>query len=227
VAKLNHKGKFFLKIPSRRIRSALLLTSAILTPFSYSGCAKPEDSHVIDSVRTVPSALRQVPANMSSPERFGFSSPTSEPRNSESLALAWKVPEGWETLPTGGMRAAAFRIGQRGECSLTILAGSAGGVEANVNRWRAQMGLSPMTAEEIQSLPTVNILGVQAPFVELRGTFSGMAGQTEPNWVLLGAICLLPDSAVFVKATGPEEDLLPQREAFLAFCDSLRKAGHV
>ncbi len=216
-----------MNILSRGIPSALFLTSLILAPLVYPGCTKPVESHPIETVRTVPASLRQVPADRSSAERFGFSSSAREPRASESLALTWKVPEGWETLPTGGMRAAAFRIGQRGECSVTILAGSAGGVEANVNRWRAQMGLSPMTAEEIQALPTVSILGIQSPFVEIRGTFGGTTGQTEPNWVLLGAICLLPDSAVFVKATGPEEDLLPQREAFLAFCDSLRKAGHV
>lgn len=208
----------------KTLRYLLIVFLFCLFAISLVGCSRPTDKMEIKQVRTVDAELRQVPTEMSTPERFGFSAPSGPSRpQAKPVSLGWKVPEGWEPLPTGGMRAASFRIGTSAECVVSVLAGAGGGLEANINRWRNQMGLEPLSSEAIAALPQLNVLGVPSPFVEMSGTFTGMSGNPQPDWALLGTICLLPDSSIFVKLTGPANEVLSQREAFQTFCQSLKQ----
>jgi len=206
-------------------RRSLFAFSFGIFVMALAACSKPADRMEIKQVRTIDAAFRQVPAEMSSSERFGFStsSPSSPRRQAKPVSLSWKVPEGWEPLPTGGMRAASFRIGTGAECVVSLLPGTGGGLEANINRWRHQMGLEPLSGEAIAALPKIHVLGVASPFVEMSGTFTGMSGTPQPDWALLGTICLLPESSIFVKLTGPADEVLSQREAFQTFCQSLQQ----
>jgi hypothetical protein len=67
--------------------------------------------------------------------------------------IQWQLPKGWEQLPPGEMRVGDFRI--RGtnsalaEMMITPLAGRAGSDLANVNRWRGQVGLAPISEEQL------------------------------------------------------------------------------
>jgi len=60
--------------------------------------------------------------------------------------LAWTLPKGWEQNLSGGMRYATLKAPQPGklDISVVVLPGPAGGELANVNRWRGQIGLSPI-----------------------------------------------------------------------------------
>jgi len=68
----------------------------------------------------------------------------------------WTLPEGWiEVPPTSAMRLATVRIpgGEApAELAITAFPGDVGGELANVNRWRAQMGLPPADASGIDAL---------------------------------------------------------------------------
>ena len=121
------------------------------------------------------------------------------------------------------MRIITFKMGpeSRTECYVTLLGGQAGGIEDNINRWCRQMGLPGLSSEEIERLPDLQILDQDAKYVELTGTYTDMGGEVSPEYGLLGAICTLPDSTIFIKMTGPEEEVLPERENFKSFCQSL------
>ena len=109
------------------------------------------------------------------------------------------------------------------ECYVAVLGGG-GGLEANVNRWRGQLGLGPLSAEEIDALPRVPVLGSEAPLVEARGEYTDMAGESHEDHALLGTIVARGGSMLFVKMVGPRAEVEAERGRFLAFVQSLEQA---
>jgi hypothetical protein len=138
--------------------------------------------------------------------------------------LRWSTPAGWSELPTTALRVANFRVGddERAECYLTLLAGNGGGLAANVNRWRAQMGLGALSADEVAKLPRKTLLGADATLVDLRGSFSGMGGAALDDARLVGLLAIGPQGAAFLKMTGPSSALENQLDSFLALAASLQ-----
>ncbi len=65
--------------------------------------------------------------------------------------IAWWVPQNWERVPgEKPMRVATFRRGVANEeIVVSQFPGDVGGVLANVNRWRQQVGLPPITEAEL------------------------------------------------------------------------------
>jgi hypothetical protein len=140
--------------------------------------------------------------------------------------LAWKVPDGWAIAPASPARIVTFHAGASGEteCYIAVLAGGAGGVAANANRWRGQVGAPPLDDAGIAALPRVTVLGRDAPIVEAAGLYTDMRGAAHPGSALLGTLCPLDDLTVFVKMVGPEAEVRAERARFLAFCGSLEIA---
>ena len=111
------------------------------------------------------------------------------------------------------MSAASFFTGpgEEVECYVSIFPGEAGGVLANVNRWRGQLDLPELTPIDVEHLESIPMLGRKAVVVEGEGK----------GTKLVGAACPGSERSVFVKMTGPAELVREQRGAFLAFCMSL------
>lgn len=134
-------------------------------------------------------------------------------------ALAWAPPAGWTEGPEKAMREVTFLAGEKREveCYVTALGGDGGGLAANLNRWRSQMGRPDLTAAEIGALPKITMLGTEASLVEIERDGGGD--------VVIGAVCLRPDRSVFVKMLGPKSSVEAQRSAFVEFCKSIRTKG--
>ncbi len=144
-----------------------------------------------------------------------------------SSSFEWILPEGWvEKIPTP-IRVANFctATDPAVECYITVLTGSAGGVAANVNRWRQQMNQPVLSEEDIQALTTLTILETSSPYIEIQGDFAGMSGQPQPNYMMLAAICPLQENTVFIKMTGPVSAVDAEKERFKTFCNSIKKGG--
>ncbi|OGS39731.1 MAG: hypothetical protein A2506_11520 [Elusimicrobia bacterium RIFOXYD12_FULL_66_9] len=63
--------------------------------------------------------------------------------------VSWTPPAGWKEAPGNGIRLATFTPPQdpgKSEATVVALPGDAGGELANVNRWRGQIGLTPIDA---------------------------------------------------------------------------------
>jgi hypothetical protein len=123
------------------------------------------------------------------------------------------------------MRLVSFEVGPEGrtECYVTVLGGDGGGLVANINRWRTQVGLEPWSEADIDGLESVEVLGREVPIVEVAGEYSGMEGGSEAGFAILGLVCELGDRSVFIKMVGPREDVEAERESFVAFARSLRE----
>jgi hypothetical protein len=161
--------------------------------------------------------------------RFRFSTKkstdpgTGEGAESGSAKLTWNLPDGWKELPSTSMREPNLRFGENdeGECYVTRLSGGAGGLGANINRWRKQMNVPDLTEEEVAALPKKTLFGQPATFISIDGTFSGMGGAGKENYRLNGLILNVADSMVTVKMTGPKVLVSENEGKFKAFCASL------
>jgi hypothetical protein len=136
--------------------------------------------------------------------------------------LTWQTPSGWTELPPGEMRVASFRLGSRdgkqADVSVIPLPGLAGSDEANVNRWRGQLGLSPASPDELKkSADSVEAGGQSAQLYDIAGQNPG-SGDAER---ILGVIQHRDDMAWFFKMTGDAGLVEQQKPAFVAFLKSL------
>jgi hypothetical protein len=136
--------------------------------------------------------------------------------------LKWNLPAGWEEVPPGQMRVASFRIKGEGskqaDVSVVPLPGMAGGTLANVNRWRSQVGLAPVSEGELSTLAQkVEIAGQPGELYEQAGQGQGSGEPTR----ILAAVLMHDERAWFFKATGDDQLVAQQKPAFVAFLKSL------
>jgi len=147
-------------------------------------------------------------------------SPSGPPR------LQWKLPAGWEEVPPGQMRVASFRVagagGKQADVSVVPLPGQAGSDLDNVNRWRGQVGLPPVAAEELPKLAqTVEIAHQEAQLYEQAGPIPG-SGETNR---ILAAVFRRGGIAWFFKMTGDDALVAQQKPGFVDFLKSLNLAA--
>jgi len=95
----------------------------------------------------------------------------AEGESGRAEPIVWKLPDGWQRLPGSGIRYATIRVGASDEAlelSVTPLARSANTVLANVNRWRGQLGLEPVSEKELEKVTKVIRLdGTEATLVDI------------------------------------------------------------
>lgn len=164
-------------------------------------------------------------------ERFRYSSRSDagshegHDHGPSATGLIHDTPEGWTEKPGSPMRDVNLTFGPNGEgeCYVARLPGAGGGLAANVNRWRAQMGAAPLSDEEVEALPTRPLFGQPARFISVDGTFSPGMGSNEtfPDYRLVGLILAGDAGAVFVKMTGPKALVEQNGAAFDQFVSSL------
>jgi hypothetical protein len=144
-----------------------------------------------------------------------------------AMGISVQAPAGWTRDADRPTRVATLKPpgAKQSECAIIVLPGDAGGVPANLQRWRGQMGLSQLSLKEIESLPKVAMLGTEGVVVDWRGSFSDtMTARTIEQARFLAAIATLQGRTIFVKLTGPESEIDDQvRDAFLELCSSLKE----
>lgn len=160
------------------------------------------------------------PTDMSAMSGVGMELPTGLPR------LSWTKPENWVEGPRGQIRAASFVIkneaGKQADVSIIPLPGSAGGDESNVNRWRGQVGLEPISGDELnKTAEAVEIAGQPAKLYEAAGAGSGSGDPAR----VLGVIQHREGMAWFFKMTGDDAVVAKEKPAFVAFLKSLKFEG--
>lgn len=129
----------------------------------------------------------------------------------------WQVPSGWKAAGPKPMRLASFDIPDaagNGDVSISKLNGDGGGLLANVNRWRGQVGLAPLEASALAANSTALTTagGDRGTWVELKGA----------DKTILGAIVARDGVSWFFKMTAPSSVAVQNREAFGKFVRSVR-----
>ena len=147
------------------------------------------------------------------------SAPTSEPGVRQFHGISFTIPAGWVPLPASQFYDAKYSIPhEAGEMQLTLTS-MGGGIDLNLERWVGQFELPPGETPRRQS---IDIAGLTASWIDLRGTFRNQMAPGNPgsqsDWRLLGVGLPLPERDFYLKLTGPHAavtDFEPQFRDFL------------
>jgi hypothetical protein len=138
----------------------------------------------------------------------------------------WTAPTDWKSLPPSQFLVAKYAIngtGGKAEVNVSMLSGEGGGVQMNVNRWRGQLGLSPVDEDGLAGLTgSLDTPGGKAVTVDLKGT-NKQTGQ--PHQRLIGVILPQGGQTWFYKLMGDEAIVAEQKDAFTKFVQSPRTAN--
>jgi hypothetical protein len=184
--------------------------------------APPRDLHgvaarVVEMVGPKPGKTRRAPGMPPAhPAPRREAPPAEEPARP---GLRYTRPDGWkEPARKKSGRLAEFVVegdGKEAEITVTAFPGDVGGVAANVNRWRNQVGLPEVSdAEARRAVSPLKVDGIEGGFVDLTGPGGGQR--------LL--VVLLPRGGRtwFFKMMGPADLVGRQKSAFEAFVKSVR-----
>lgn len=180
-------------------RSSLLLAATV----SIAGCDKPEITRYEIPKEKPRPVLGSEPAPSLPP-----STPGSTPTPS------WTAPKAWEEGTASPTRLASYSAkGENGglvDISVTTFPGDVGGEEANLSRWRTQIGIrgeaAPTVPETVQAGP------LEGQLYDL----SGPLARTMICWFRHEG------NSWFFKMTGDSDAVEEQKPAFLAFIGSVR-----
>jgi hypothetical protein len=145
------------------------------------------------------------------------------PDESTTGSLRWALPKGWtETRSAGGMRYATIKPTAQGkiEVSVTVFPGPAGGELANVNRWRNQIGLSPVDEAALAK----DRKALKSPAGNLAVVDYTGEGKEKEKTRMIGAILFAGGNSWFVKMVGDTGPVAASRADFIRLLESLRLA---
>ena len=153
------------------------------------------------------------------------------------IKVTWKVPLGWIQKDSAvAMRIGSYTVpGKKTDAepdsgaldvSVVKLAGAAGGLEANLNRWMGQVGIISTPEERTAFLKTAERFrtktGQEGLFIDLTAKLSGDMTQSKS---IFGAFIAKPAYTVFVKAMGDRARLIAYKSELKGFCQSLSIHG--
>lgn len=146
------------------------------------------------------------------------------PSAAPSSSFAWTVPDGWRAESGTGMRLATLWIeadGAKGECSLIILGGDSGGLDANIRRWMGQVGLNPPEPEFRSFMNAIPHFETEAGLAGLLIDFGPLVTDSSGTSTL-ASIIEKGHETLFVKLTGPAKLLADHKESFMQLSLSVR-----
>lgn len=134
--------------------------------------------------------------------------------------LTWSAPIDWKPKPPGAMRKGSFAVsGPDGDADLSITAfpGDVGGELANLNRWRGQIQLAPLAANDLTaSTSRFEQNGLAFVVVDF------VSPSTNQPARIVGAIVPFNGATWFFKLMGPDATVGAAKPAFLTFLQSVR-----
>src|SRR5262249_21975992 len=134
--------------------------------------------------------------------------------------LNYTTPDGWTKAANTQFSVLTFRVqegGRTAEVTVSPLGGPAGGLLANVNRWRGQLGMPPATEADLaKEVRQLTVAGAPAPYVDLGGP-EAAGGQR-----ILAVAAAHGGQTWFIKMKGPADVVGKQKAAFEAFAASVK-----
>jgi hypothetical protein len=107
--------------------------------------------------------------------------------------------------------------GQTAEIGITALSDDGGGTLANVNRWRNQVGLAPISEDQLNEVVRpIEVSGSKGVYVDMAGP------EKKPTQRILGVAVERGGKAWFFTMKGPLEIVGKQEPTFEAFLRSVR-----
>ncbi len=214
MTKMTRYGFYGWATPLTRTSCALLAVAVL--PM-LAGC-EDEDIRAYEAPKSEPYVEPEIFTRLSMPQ------PTPS-------AIEWDVPEGWNESPNASsILFAVFEVGDNSggksggaRITVTKLNTDGGGVLANINRWRGQVGLEPVDSIKKQPMTLIQAGGAPAGLIDLASPEGVVAGLERMMVVMLPR--QQDNLTWYFKMTGPTAALDEQEQAFVSFVESVRFGG--
>ena len=138
---------------------------------------------------------------------------------SRPRGLRWTTPAGWKEVAGSGMRVASFSLPKtagKAEVTVVALPGDVGGELANVNRWRGQLALPPISEAELPAARATVRTPLGAMFVY------DFTGSGEKKTRLVAGMIQVSGTMWFFKLMGDEKAAAAAKPAFLKLLEGLK-----
>jgi hypothetical protein len=133
----------------------------------------------------------------------------------------WSVPSNWEEKTPGPMLFKSFSVagndGATAAVTVSFFPGAMGGALANVNRWRGQLGLSPIAEDQLGGVArTLETAAGPATLVDAEGA-GAKAGQR-----LVAVMLAHGDNTWFYKLLGDKALVAREKDTFVNFVKAVQ-----
>lgn len=146
-------------------------------------------------------------------------SPSSMAESTRPKGLRWTAPKGWKEIAGNGMRVASFELPKgpgKAEVTVVALPGDVGGELANVNRWRGQLALAPITEAGLPASRTTVGCRLGNIFVY------DFTGEGAKKARLVAGMIQVSGTMWFFKLMGDEAAVAAAKPAFLKLLAGLK-----
>ena len=190
----------------------------------FGGCKDKEEIKVYRVSKPEP--------DTSTPESPAMSGmpPMGAPMESNATAgqpsqFTGTPPSDWEAQPLSSMRQASYLVkgenGATADISLVVLAGSAGGILENINRWLSQLGQPAISAEQLAlKAQHVTLPLGDVTVVDLEGLPQG--AEPSKDGRIIAGIASSESRTIFFKMRGNAALAESQKDAFIKWIGTVR-----
>lgn len=202
---------------ARCVPPALLALTALLT-----ACGKPAvETYRVPKEAAPVASLPAMGGTMAAPG--GNAMADTPVATANGAALSWTAPAHWKPKPGSAMRKGSYAVTREGiageaDLSITAFPGDVGGDLANLNRWRSQIQLPPITQADFESSTQ------HVDRNDLHMTVVDIASSGADAQRILGAMIPVGGATWFFKLMGPEALVAQEKAAFTAFLDTIKPA---
>ncbi|KXU37955.1 hypothetical protein AXK12_00945 [Cephaloticoccus capnophilus] len=221
----------------RFVRASLFASTGLL--LFFSGCREAKvQSYRVPKEAPLPPLSFEMPGGMAAANAGAGpnANPTAQPAipaaSAADAALRWTAPESWAPLPPVAMRVAGYRLtraddSSTAELTITAFPGDVGGDLANINRWRGQIGLNPISADTLATeLQRLRIDGPEGQEGERKPRDFKLVemtnAQSSPAQATLAAYTEHDGHTWFFKLTGAPALISAEKPAFLEFLKTIQ-----
>jgi hypothetical protein len=200
--------------------------------FSLAGCRKDDQiqTYRVSKETDQSMPMSQAPAMTSPPSEPGtdmnaMGTDMGMTAAASTKEIQWKTPAHWLEQAPSAMRIGSFLVkgenGQTADVSIVPLSGEAGGDLSNINRWRGQINLAPISEENLpQNSETITPGGRRMLLVDFVSQELLIDNQYKKR--LIAAIYTQGERTWFFKMMGEDATTHAAKSAFLKFLANLR-----
>jgi hypothetical protein len=169
-----------------------------------------------DEIRTYRVAADEVPETPAPPTAPVVQPVKESPR--QPSAVTWQAPADWTLEKAGQFLTAAYSLPTGGRVTVSKLGGDGGGLAANINRWRGQVGFKPLAEKDVIGQP-LKVTDSDQELQLFNLTAADSAADVEG---ILAAVLPLGTETWYFKFTAPVGTIRKGEGVFAEFLRSIR-----
>jgi len=169
------------------------------------------------------SVQAQLPPSHPPIEGGSMMAPAAAAASSGQPKPNWEVPADWKEIPGGQFLVAKFVLAGDANAQASVnvsrASGDGGGLSANVNRWRNQLGLGPEAEADLpKGLQSLDLPGGKATLVDI----TGQDARTGQKARLVAVVVPRSGDTWFYKLMGDTQIVEREKDAFMKFVQTVK-----